>query len=385
VQPEPIEALNPAPDAAQIEEDLRKCEALALRGLAPWSQGEVQATQTPSNLLQNSSRSNRSMGRASAASTPDAAAKSRAAKLDELLVMLENAPQGPVELDTTLLYSPRRTSSHTARSASPGSGSSGTKRTCHVAFSEDELVGASDGDSAGALLLPGYQPSTEEASICHAAQYTSSAMGVAARSAPLPDSQEPGHHVPRTSRAPTDRLQALAAPRTTLWQRLQRVKADMEAEALAECTFAPRTGRAPARHLRAPDLLPEERLMMGLGKREAALARARQEAQEAELQGCTFAPQVGEAGRKGGGGGGWCSAKGASLSWETQIAASPKAHVPVCHLIPLRFMHAQRSLPRSWRRSRSGIWVQTTALSTSAWPWNSRSAARSCRRQGSGR
>ena len=130
-----------------------------------------------------------------------------------------------------------------------------------------------------------------------------------------------------------DRLQQLAQPRTDLWQRCARIRLQEEHEQLQvgraagrarphgacaatpaaaatyatphslsvtpphlpspqECTFAPQTGRPPARHRLAPGVPVEERLTLSQAGRAEALERARREKERKVLADCTFAPQL---------------------------------------------------------------------------------------------
>jgi len=79
---------------------------------------------------------------------------------------------------------------------------------------------------------------------------------------------------PGADAARAARLAALARPRTSAWAAAAAVRRQGDAEALAECSFAPRTGRPPA--ARAGGLPAAERLMLQAASRaqQARLPRS---------------------------------------------------------------------------------------------------------------
>lgn len=152
--------------------------------------------------------------------------------MEELLSLLENAPAGPVELDTVLLYSPRSTCSPSSESHSPKRNSEGY--TTHDASEQ---------------------------------------LGPPAFASAAPRSGPDGYH--RTA------------------HRLAQLRAEAAAQEMAECTFAPRTGRGPAGPRAPPHLRVEERLLLTAGQRRLEAARrVQKEREEAEQAECTFAPRL---------------------------------------------------------------------------------------------
>lgn len=145
--------------------------------------------------------------------------------------MLEDAPAGPIELDTTLLYSP--------------AGSEGSKTT-------------SSEDSVADQLEFGLQRAVS----------------------PLPAASLHQSIAGRAGRPPlAERLQAL---------RRQHEQAEME-----ECTFKPQVGRPPALSRAQPGIPVEQRLLQAAGQaRRAAERRILEERKDAEEAECTFAPQL---------------------------------------------------------------------------------------------
>lgn len=89
-----------------------------------------------------------------------------------------------------------------------------------------------------------------------------------------------------------DRLEQLAKPRTQLWERCSARRAEQQRDELAQCTFAPTTGRPPSRHRLVPGLPVEDRLLKAADGRQVALEHAAREAASAEVAECTFAPRL---------------------------------------------------------------------------------------------
>lgn len=89
-----------------------------------------------------------------------------------------------------------------------------------------------------------------------------------------------------------NRLERLAQPRTGLWQRCAEIKVLEEQEQLQECTFAPRTGRAPTQQRVVLGMPVEDRLQLAQAGRQEALQRARIEKEREALADCTFAPRL---------------------------------------------------------------------------------------------
>ncbi|KAK9839459.1 hypothetical protein WJX81_003613 [Elliptochloris bilobata] len=86
------------------------------------------------------------------------------------------------------------------------------------------------------------------------------------------------------------RLARLAQPRTALWELCAARKREGNGEALRECSFAPRTGRAPAHCVGG--LPAPERLLHQHASKAQQWQRLRMEQEQRELQGCTFAPRL---------------------------------------------------------------------------------------------
>lgn len=138
--------------------------------------------------------------------------------LEALLAMLENAPAGPFELDTALIYSPEHSDDESDRAAADR---------------------------------------------------------------------------PRTSPAPSAAAPAARRQRLAPAERLAQLRRQQEQAELAECTFAPRTGRPPSSSRAQPGVPVEQRLLAAAGRaRQAAARRILEERREAAAAECTFAPRL---------------------------------------------------------------------------------------------
>ncbi|GAB4819424.1 hypothetical protein N2152v2_006470 [Parachlorella kessleri] len=104
----------------EIEADLLRCEAV-LAGSSQYSDGRLKdgASQQSGAAA---SQPCRSSGKAAAPQPHSAGGKPKPKSMADLLAMLENAPAGPIEIDTGLLYSPQ---SSVDLSASPSNSSVG--------------------------------------------------------------------------------------------------------------------------------------------------------------------------------------------------------------------------------------------------------------------
>ena len=86
-------------------------------------------------------------------------------------------------------------------------------------------------------------------------------------------------------------LDALAAPKTALWERTASIKAaEDEARFVENCTFVPKTGRAPKSA--ASDKPASERLYEDAAKTRANRERIRAEVAQSEIETLTFTPKT---------------------------------------------------------------------------------------------
>lgn len=164
----------------------------------------------------------------------------------DLLNFLENAPEGPVELDSSLLYSPRSS----------------------IHDSEGNLEVSNQGD--GLLFNDNFLfPSS---------------------SAP-PKQLLPRKQQPDEKRAFNNKL---SLSKTRALQRLEELRLEQQRAEMAECSFAPHTGRPPigprAAQLR---LKVQDRLLLAANRRRNDVTRRLlEEREENERAACTFAPQL---------------------------------------------------------------------------------------------
>lgn len=92
-------------------------------------------------------------------------------------------------------------------------------------------------------------------------------------------------------RETTRALDALAAPKTALWERTASIKAaEDEARFVENCTFVPKTGRAPKSA--ASDKPASERLYEDAAKTRANRERIRAEVAQSEIETLTFTPKT---------------------------------------------------------------------------------------------
>lgn len=176
----------------------------------------------------------------------NAAASSKPKTLDELLSYLENAPEGPVELDPNLLYSPRSSINDSVSGSEPSLSRFHTERP----------------PSATPTL---FTQRDEEA--------------------PLHQPTAAGDTAMLSNRAYISKQRAL--------QRLDTLRREKQVAEMAECTFAPLTGRPPIGPRAQPHLKVEDRLLLTAGQRkEEAARRLHEERDEAERASCPFVPQL---------------------------------------------------------------------------------------------
>ena len=95
----------------------------------------------------------------------------------------------------------------------------------------------------------------------------------------------------KSRRETTRALDALAAPKTALWERTASIKAaEDEARFVENCTFVPKTGRAPKSA--ASDKPASERLYEDAAKTRANRERIRAEVAQSEMEMLTFTPKT---------------------------------------------------------------------------------------------
>lgn len=161
----------------------------------------------------------------------------------DLLNFLENAPEGPVELDSSLLYSPS-SSIHDSQGTSAE-----TERGDGLLFNDNFLFPSS--------------------------------------SAP-PKQQRPqaDHNRDLNKKNSLSKLRAS--------QRLEELRLEQQHAEMAECSFAPHTGRPPTGPRAAQlQLKVQDRLLLAANQRKNDVARRlEEEREENERAACTFAPQL---------------------------------------------------------------------------------------------
>ena len=156
---------------------------------------------------------------------------------NELLNYLESAPEGPVELDPHLLYSPRSSTAEDDETASQ------SDENMDFSFKKTSTATTNHRNNIENLFYNKTYPSKQRS-----------------------------------------------------LQRLQDLRGEKQREELAECTFVPQTGRPPKQggpHAQLQQHLKvEERLLLAAGHRKNdAVCRLKAEREEAERAECTFKPQ----------------------------------------------------------------------------------------------
>jgi hypothetical protein len=169
-------------------------------------------------------------------------------KFTDLLNLLENAPDGPVELDPSLLYSP----------------------TSSIHDDECSEAGLDRGNDANFNF---FIPST---------------------SAPPKQQQQlqqPNAAAGDENRALNERI---SHSKMRALQRIDDLRLEQQRAEMAECSFAPLTGRPPAGPRAAQiQLKVEDRLLLASNQRKNGMAKkGEQEREENERAACTFAPQL---------------------------------------------------------------------------------------------
>lgn len=161
----------------------------------------------------------------------------------DLLNFLENAPEGPVELDPSLLYSPR------SRIQDDVGSVAGSERGDGFLFDDN-------------FLFPS--------------------------SSPPPNQQRPQVDESRAlnKNVSLSKMRAL--------QRLEELRLEQQRAEMAECSFAPHTGRPPTGPRAAQlQLKVQDRLLLAANQRRNDVTRKiQQEREENERAACTFAPQL---------------------------------------------------------------------------------------------
>ena len=174
----------------------------------------------------------------------DAATTLKPKTLDELLSYLENAPEGPVELDPNILYSPR------------------SSITGSISESEPSLSRFYREQPSSSF----HSFTTNEEPTFHAGIATDAGQQF-------------------SNRAYLSKQRAL--------QRLDALRREKQVAEMAECTFAPTTGRPPVGPKAHSHLKVEDRLLLTTGQRKEEVARRLQEErEEAQRASCTFAPHL---------------------------------------------------------------------------------------------
>jgi hypothetical protein len=166
----------------------------------------------------------------------------------DLLNFLENAPDGPVELDPSLLYSPRS-------SIQDGEGSVAGKYLEGGAMSNDNLL---------------FPRST----------------------APPPKHHH--HNPPQAADENRALNERISLSKLRALHRLEELRIEQQRAEMAECSFAPNTGRPPTGPQAARlQLKVEDRLLLAANQRKTDVTRRlQQEKEENERAACTFAPQL---------------------------------------------------------------------------------------------
>jgi hypothetical protein len=222
----------------QFEAELQKCQ-LYLN-----SRATVAGEPLPSHLNAVAVQ-NTSLDFTERAAVPGNEQRAKPKTFTDLLKFLENAPEGPVELDPSLLYSPRSS----------------------IHEEEDSVAGLDRGD--GALFNDNFLfPSTAPAA--------------------------PQMHQPPAGDENRGLNERLSLSKIRALQRLEELRLEKQCAEMAECSFAPLTGRPPIGPRAAQiQLKVEDRLLLAANQRKHDVAkRLQQEREENERAACTFAPQL---------------------------------------------------------------------------------------------
>jgi len=241
--------------------------------------------------------------------------KTTASRLSDLLHLLESAPPGPIELDTSLLYGDVDNKYDDNDDDNNYQQSKSHKDSNQLLTSTDFTLSAyrhsttppppahNDDDDEFKRLLSQTNEEADKWKLSPVLRNRIPDRQCTEHSVAVPEETEAGPVATIINKTDIklelekrQKLKRLTQtqrrpPGPSRWT-LQAIQHHHQQEAAhaAECTFKPQTGRGPLTGL--PSLSVEQRLLMVGAKKEEALRKVREELEDAELAECTFAPQL---------------------------------------------------------------------------------------------